>query len=244
MVSFYLDVLAKQVSLMHYMFLFFEKRCLGMARKLDRQGAIYKNRYTFISLMVILAMYFIATSYYDPNSVVRKGSAVVTGQGAPKIGGEFSVLNHNGEPVTANILKGKYSLIFFGFTHCPDICPTSMLVLNDVYDSLTEKQQSQVQVILASIDPERDTPAVMKDYVKTFNDNFIGFTGSAQQMKDMAKKYLVYHVKKEPDESGAYSMDHSGFIYFMGPDGRYVKHFSHKDKAEDILKAVQSYVRK
>ncbi|PPR19269.1 MAG: hypothetical protein CFH43_00280, partial [Proteobacteria bacterium] len=69
-----------------------------MARKLDRKGAIYKNRYTFISLMVILAMYFIATSYYDPNSVVRQGSAVVTGQGAPKIGGEFSVLNHKGEP--------------------------------------------------------------------------------------------------------------------------------------------------
>ena len=215
-----------------------------MARKLDRKGAIYKNRYTFISLMVILAMYFIATSYYDPSSSVRKGAAVVTGQGAPKIGGEFSVLNHKGEPVTENILNDKYSLIFFGFTHCPDICPTSMLVLNDVYDKLSETQQSKLQVILASIDPERDTPAVMKDYVKTFNEKFIGLTGSVDQMKDMAKKYLVYHVKKEPDGNGNYSMDHSGFIYFMGPDGRYVKHFSHKDKAEDILKTVQSYVRK
>lgn len=215
-----------------------------MARKLDRKGAIYKNRYTFVSLMVILAMYFIATSYYDPSSVVRQGSAVVTGQGAPKIGGAFSVLNHNDEPVTENILNDKYSLIFFGFTHCPDICPTSMLVLNDVYDKLSENQQSKLQVILASIDPERDTPEVMKDYVKTFNDAFVGLTGSVDQMKDMAKKYLVYHVKKEPDEKGNYSMDHSGFIYFMGPDGRYVKHFSHKDKAEDILKTVQSYVRK
>jgi protein SCO1/2 len=215
-----------------------------MSRKLNRDGAFYKNRYSFMSLMIILAMYFIASNYYDPEGVVRKGSSVVTGTGAPNIGGDFSVLNHDGEVVTQAILDGKYSLIFFGFTHCPDICPSSMLVLNDVYLGLTEKQRQKVQVVLTSIDPERDTPEIMKDYVKTFHDDFIGLTGAKEQIKDMAKKYLVYHVQTEPDADGNYSVDHSGYIYFMGPDGRYMKHFSHKDKAEDILTVVQSYLRK
>ena len=189
-------------------------------------------------------MYLIASNYYDPQSTVRKGSAVVTGSGAPQIGGDFEVVNHKGEAMTQAMLEGKYSLIFFGFTHCPDICPSSMIILNDVYDGLSEKQQSKVQVILTSIDPERDTPEVLNDYVKAFNEDFIGLTGSPEQIKDMAKKYLVYHVKKQPDEDGNYNMDHSGYIYFMGPDGRYVKHFSHKDTAADILSIVKGYVRK
>lgn len=215
-----------------------------MSRKFNVDGMFYKNRHTFLSLLIILGMYLIASSYYNPESAVRKGSSVVTGTGAPDIGGDFTVVNQNNETVTQSILDGKYSLIFFGFTHCPDVCPSSMMMMNDVYLGLSDKQREKVQVILTSIDPERDTPEIMKDYVKTFHEDFIGLTGTKEQIKTMAKEYLVYHVKTEPDADGNYNIDHSGFIYFMGPDGRYMKHFSHKDKSEDILKTVQSYLRK
>lgn len=213
-----------------------------MAKKFKKDSMFFKNRHTILSLLVILGMYFIATSFYDPESVVRKGSAVVTGTGTPNIGGDFEVVNHKGETVNQTMLDGKYSLIFFGFTHCPDVCPTSLLTLSDVYAGLSDKQKSKVQIVLATVDPERDTVAVMKDYVQTFHSDFIGLTGTPEQMKNMAKKYLVYHVKRPSDDG--YTMDHSGYIYFVGPDGRYVKHFRHEDKAADILKTVQSYVRK
>lgn len=215
-----------------------------MGRRFDRNGMFYKNRFSFVSLLIILGMYFIATSYYDPSSVVRKGSAMVTGEGTPKIGGDFSVIDHNGVVFTQENLKDKYSLVFFGFTHCPDICPTAMTVLSEVYDKLSDKQKSQTQVIMASIDPERDTVAVMKDYMAAFNESFIGLSGTEDQMKDMAKKYLVYHVKRPTDDGSTYTVDHSGYVYLLGPDGRYVKHFSHKSNASEIYEGLTSYLRK
>tara|TARA_R110000868_G_scaffold190862_2_gene434943 strand:- start:9542 stop:10189 length:648 start_codon:yes stop_codon:yes gene_type:complete len=215
-----------------------------MARKLDRDGMFYKNRYTFVSVIVILGMYFIAQSYYDPSSIVRTGAAVVAGEGTPDIGGEFSAVNHKGQPFTEDNLQGKYSLVFFGFTHCPDICPTALSVLSDVYTGLSPKHQSNLQVIMASVDPLRDTVETMGEYVPAFHESFIGLTGTEAQMKEMAKAYLVYFAKHPADKDGNYTVDHSGYIYLIGPDGRYVKHFSHKDTADDIRQSLQSYLTK
>lgn len=215
-----------------------------MARKLKKDGMFYQNRYTFVSIIVILGMYFIAQSYYDPASMVRKGAAVVTGEGVPNIGGEFNVLDHEGKAFTQANLQNKYSLIFFGFTHCPDICPTALTVLTDVYSRLSEVQRTNVQVMMASVDPGRDTVKVMSEYVAAFDESFIGLTGTEAQMKDMAKKYLVYFAKHPADELGNYNVDHSGYIYLIGPDGRYMKHFSHKSSADEIAKSLQSYLIK
>lgn len=215
-----------------------------MARKIKKNGMIYQNRFTFVSVLVILGMYFIAQSFYDPSSMVRKGSAVIMGEGVPNIGGEFSVMNHEGVPFTDENLKNKYSLIFFGFTHCPDICPTALSVLADAYSRLSKAQSENVQVIMASVDPLRDTAKVMSEYVPAFNKKFIGLTGTEAQMKDMAKKYLVYFAKRPVDEYGNYNVDHSGYIYLIGPDGRYMKHFSHKSTADEIVDSLKSYLVK
>ncbi len=147
--------------------------------------------------------------------------------GEALIGGSFTLTDHQGKPFTEAKLKGHYSLIYFGFTHCPDICPTTLLVIKNALDNMG-KDADIVQPILISLDPERDTPESMAQYVSNFHPRLVGLTGTPEQIKRVADAYKVYYSRVEQPESAmGYLVDHSGFVFLMGKNGEYITHFPH-----------------
>jgi protein SCO1/2 len=139
-------------------------------------------------------------------------------QGGP--GGPFTLVNQDGQPVDQSVLKGKWSVVFFGYTFCPDYCPTTLTTLGKAMDALGPKAKD-AQVIFITVDPARDTPAAMKSYIssRVFPRNIMGLTGTPAQIAQAAKAYVVYYQKAGtgPD----YTMDHSTALYLMDPDGRF-----------------------
>ena len=218
-----------------------------------KKSALHKflktNQYTLLSLVVILGMFVVYQLTYEPGiSQTVKGMAggkQTRSTGEARIGGEFEVVDHNGNPVTQEDLKNQFSMIFFGFTFCPDVCPMSLSKAAEVYEGLTEKQRKEVKVYFVTVDPERDTAEIMKEYVGAFHDDFTGLTGTNEQIKNISKKYLVYAVlHKEGPEDKDYVVDHSSYFYIMGPDGKYLTHFRHKDTVEEIAQRLQQYLYK
>ena len=205
-----------------------------MSKKSLRNGWIAKNKFTVLSLFIALVMFGLVKAYHpagvSPQGTIVGGSIAT---GTAQIGGEFEMVDQDGNPFTHLNLQGKYSLMFFGFTFCPDICPTSLLLAKEVRDGLPEEMKERLQVVFVTVDPGRDTPEVLKSYLGNMDNDFIGLTGTAAQVKEMADVYRVYYAKRESGD-GFYLMDHSGFMYLMGPDGQYLQHFSHKTTAEEM----------
>ena len=135
-------------------------------------------------------------------------------------GGPFALVNQDGRPVDQTALNGKWSVVFFGYTFCPDFCPTTLTTLGKAMDQLGP-QAKNVQVVFVTIDPARDTPAAMKSYIssRVFPRNIIGLTGTPAQIARVAKAYGVYYQKE--GSGSTYSMDHSTALYLMDPQGRF-----------------------
>ncbi|HTT78382.1 MAG TPA: SCO family protein [Stellaceae bacterium] len=152
---------------------------------------------------------------------------------ASVVGGPFNLIDQNGKPFTNADLKGKWRLVFFGYTHCPDVCPTMLNNLSLVYDDLDARQKKDVGVVFISVDPARDTPAVMKAYAANFDAPIIGLTGTAAAVKQAAQDYHVYYAKHdEPD--GSYEMDHTALVYVMDPEGHFVTTITPDDTVGEI----------
>jgi cytochrome oxidase Cu insertion factor (SCO1/SenC/PrrC family) len=161
------------------------------------------------------------------------------GSGVALVGGPFNMVNHKGEVVTEKSFLGKPMLLFFGFTFCPDICPTELQVMTAAIAELGDKGKD-IQPILVSIDPARDTPEVLAAYVSNFGDNVMGLTGSEAQVAAMAGEYRVFYAKQEnPKDPANYQMDHSSIIYLMGPDGQFLKHFSYTTDAKALAAGLK-----
>jgi protein SCO1/2 len=161
----------------------------------------------------------------------------VAATNAPDIGGAFELVDHTGRAVTQADFAGDFMLVYFGFTSCPDICPTAMQAVAQALDDLGGKA-ARVRPVLITVDPERDTPAVLADYVANFHPRLVGLTGTPEQVAAAARAYKVYYAKV-PSEEGDYVMDHSAILYLMGPDGRYIRHFTHGDGADEIAAALR-----
>ena len=148
------------------------------------------------------------------------------------IGGPFHLVDQNGRTVTDADLKGKWSLIYFGYTHCPDACPTA---LNDIVIALDEvgPKRDAVRPVFITVDPERDTPQVLKSYATSFDAPILALTGTPQEVAQAAKDYRVYYAK-HPEPDGDYAMDHSSVIYVMDPEGRFTATFTPESSPEDI----------
>jgi protein SCO1/2 len=157
----------------------------------------------------------------------------------PAIGGSFSLVDQNGRTVTSDSLKGKPTLIYFGYTYCPDVCPTSLLLMENAIDQLGPDAAKKVNLVFITIDPERDTPQLLKGYVENFGPTFIGLTGTPQQIADAARVYRVYYQKVPGKDGGPYTMDHSSIVYVLDRNGRFVTHFTHEAKAEAIAAAIK-----
>jgi protein SCO1/2 len=146
------------------------------------------------------------------------------GPAVAAVGGPFHLEDQNGQPVSDADMKGKPFLVFFGFTHCPDICPTTLFEISQVMKALGP-DASRTGALFITVDPERDTPAVLKDYLSNFDPHLRGLTGNRPAIDAAIKAYRVY-AKKIPLENGDYTMDHTAVVYLMDKDGNFVAPFS------------------
>lgn len=164
--------------------------------------------------------------------------------GTVAIGGPFALVDGKGNAFTDADLKGKYSLIFFGFTHCPDICPLTLQVMTDAIEQAGPAGE-RVTPVFVSVDPERDTVEAVGSYVGAFHPRFVGLTGTPEQVEAAAKAYRVFFRKaplkdNEGKETGEYTVEHTGIIFLMDPEGRYLTHFSSGAPAADMT----AYIRR
>ncbi|MCW8970582.1 MAG: SCO family protein, partial [Rhodospirillales bacterium] len=152
----------------------------------------------------------------------------VVNQGTPVIGGPFTLTDHNGNRVSDTDFRGKFMLIFFGYTYCPDVCPTSLSTISDALESLGERANN-IQPIFISVDPLRDTPAHLKEYVGYFDPRIIGLTGTEDEVAAVAKAYRAYYakVREEGADPNDYLIDHTAIVYLVDPKGRFTQHFPH-----------------
>lgn len=162
--------------------------------------------------------------------------------GQAAIGGAFTLVDQDGRTVTEKDFRGKYMLIYFGYTFCPDVCPTSLQAMGQALDLLPPDKAAKVTPVFITVDPERDSPDLLKSYVPNFHPRLIGLTGSTGQIEAASKAFKVYARKAEQKDGAPYLMDHSSILYLMGPDGRFVTHFSHgatpQAIADGLAKAV------
>jgi protein SCO1/2 len=156
------------------------------------------------------------------------------------IGGPFQLTDQAGQSVTEKNLQGKPSLIFFGFTHCPDVCPTSLFEISEVLRAMG-KDADRVNAWFVSVDPERDTAAAMKDYLSSFDPHLKGLTGDPDAVAKVISGFRVY-AKKVPLKDGDYTMDHTALIYLMDRDGKFVAPFNLKRKPDDSAADLKRYL--
>jgi cytochrome oxidase Cu insertion factor (SCO1/SenC/PrrC family) len=154
------------------------------------------------------------------------GKVVSTGSIA--VGGPFTLTGQTGKRVSSSDFRGRNMLIYFGYSMCPDVCPTTLAVMADALDKIGDKAKRIVPIFI-TIDPERDTPKVLDTYMKAFGDQFVGLTGTTAEIAAVEKEYKVYAKKTPLDEkkglAGGYGMDHSSVIYLMGPDGKIISFY-------------------
>jgi protein SCO1/2 len=171
---------------------------------------------------------------------------IVTGRGpAPiampsAVGGPFKLVDQNSNPITDQDLKGHPFLVFFGFTHCPDVCPTTLFEVSEILRALGPDAKD-VRALFVTVDPERDTPKVLKDYLSSFDPRVIGVTGDPAAIAAVERSYRVY-AKKVPLEGGNYTMDHTALVYLMDKDGRFVAPFSMKGTPQEAAADLKRYL--
>lgn len=189
----------------------------------------------------LLAMVWLASQLPQAGVTASSNNSAV---GRAAIGGPFTLVNHKGKTVTQANFKGRYMLVYFGYTFCPDVCPTELQVMSAALEALPPAKAAQITPILVSIDPERDTPAKLAEYVANFHPRLVGLTGTPEQVRAAAKAYKVYFKKaNDPDSSAGYAMDHSSIVYLMGPDGYFLKHFAYGTSSKKMARTLEKLVK-
>jgi protein SCO1/2 len=166
----------------------------------------------------------------------------VQSSGTALVGGPFSLIGADGKTVTDQDFRGRYMLVFFGFTHCPDICPAELQVIAEALDKLGDKAAKVVPIFI-TVDPERDDPKTMGEYVKSFGPNFVGLTGSPEAIAAAAKAYRVAYSKVENKTSPEnYAVDHSALVYLMDENGQYLAHFPYGTGAQEMAEKLDRFL--
>jgi protein SCO1/2 len=159
------------------------------------------------------------------------------------VGGPFTLVAHDGKTVTEQSFAGEFLLVFFGYVFCPDVCPTTLAEVSRTLDLLGD-DAARIQPLFITVDPARDTPQALADYVAHFHPRIVGLTGTPEQIAAVAKAYRVYYAKAPgAAESDSYLMDHSAFVYLIAPDGSYVTAFSYQTPPEEMAEAIRGYLR-
>jgi protein SCO1/2 len=179
-------------------------------------------------------------------AVVALGGAIAWRLAAPQpeppaaVGGPFKLVDQNGRAVDEEVLKGRWSAVFFGFTYCPDVCPTTLAAIGRVLDLLGDSAD-QVAPLFVTVDPERDTPAVLSDYVAAFHPRIVGLTGTPEQVAHAARSFRIFYGKEAVEGApDGHLMSHSGYIYLMNPSGGYEAVFTeNRNTPEDIAAEIR-----
>ncbi|XWS55516.1 hypothetical protein CRYUN_Cryun09bG0006800 [Craigia yunnanensis] len=212
----------------------------GDAGKPIRGGPV-----SWLSLLLLLATGIGIILYYDKQKkqhieeISNASKAVKEGPSAGKaaIGGPFSLINHDGKRVTEKDFFGKWTLVYFGFTHCPDICPDELQKLASAIDKIKEKVGIEIVPVFISVDPERDTVEQVHEYVKEFHPKLIGLTGNSDEIKKVARAYRVYYMKTVEEDSD-YLVDHSIVMYLMDPNMEFIKFFGKNNDVDSLTDGV------
>jgi|TARA_A100001037_G_scaffold134481_1_gene121910 cytochrome oxidase Cu insertion factor (SCO1/SenC/PrrC family) len=157
------------------------------------------------------------------------------------IGGPFELTDHTGARMDDKALRGNYALIYFGYTSCPDVCPTELGGIAAAIDELGENGEL-VNPVMITIDPERDTPEVLAEYVPLFHDRLVGLTGTDAEIKDVAEKYRVFYRRFEDPNSTFYLMDHTSFVYLIDPDGGVASMFRYGTPHGDMADTIRQHM--
>ncbi|XP_069380841.1 protein SCO1 homolog, mitochondrial isoform X2 [Paralichthys olivaceus] len=165
--------------------------------------------------------------------------------GRPALGGPFSLTDHNNKPVKSEDFLGQWVLIYFGFTHCPDICPDELEKMVEVVDEIDKiKSLPNLTPLVITIDPERDTPEAMAAYVKEFSPKLIGLTGTTAEIEQVSRAYRVYYSQGPKDEDNDYIVDHTIIMYLVGPDGEFEEYFGQNKRSAEITSSIAAHMRK
>ena len=192
----------------------------------------------------ILAMGLAAWLWSQPQPAGPFVVSETTTSGTAQVGGPFTLVDQNGQARSEADFRGQLMLIYFGYTYCPDFCPTSLAVMTQALDLLAERDPelaAQVVPVFITVDPERDTVEAMAAYAPHFHERMVALTGTAEQIADAARAYRVYYAKVEDDSATDYLMDHSTFIYLMDRDGAYARHFATNAKPADVAEGIETW---
>jgi protein SCO1/2 len=193
-----------------------------------------------VRIVTVIAAFIAGLAIFSTAIFMFAGRVPVPVPAPSAIGGPFKLVDQNGKAVTQDDLKGKPSLIFFGFTHCPDICPTALFDMSEVYKALG-RDGDRLSAYFVTVDPERDTPEVLKEFLSSFDPRLRGLTGDAAAVGAMEKAYRVYS-KKVPLDGGGYTMDHTALVYLMDKEGRFVAPFNLKRKPAEAATELRRYL--
>ena len=167
---------------------------------------------------------------------------ILLARSSVKLGGPFSLTDQNGVNRTDREYRGKYLLVFFGYTYCPDVCPTTLAVIKSALDMMGSRADRIVPLFI-TVDPKRDTPEKLKTYLSSFGPRFVGLTGDDKAIASVAKEYRVYYQTRPAENGGDYTVDHSGVVYLMDGSGAFIANYSLDNSpdamAQDLLKRLR-----
>jgi protein SCO1/2 len=195
-------------------------------------------------ILAVLAVLVLAGAALGLTRWLAPAPQEASAAGEVAIGGPFTLVDQNGQEVTDEKFRGRLMLVYFGYTFCPDVCPLGLTTIAEALDQLPAEDRDQVAPVFITVDPERDTVAVMKDYVGAFSDQLVGLTGNPAAVQDALRAYRVYARKSDAEAAdGSYLVDHSTFTYLMDREGRYLAHFGHSTTPEEMAKRLEEAVQ-
>jgi protein SCO1 len=202
---------------------------------MDRRTALIP--YAALAALVLAGVLW----HFGDLAAHRNVETVSTGEPV-KLGGPFSLTDQNGVNRTDREYRGKYLLVFFGYTYCPDVCPTTLAVIKSALDMMGSRADRIVPLFI-TVDPKRDTPEKLKTYLSSFGPRFVGLTGDDKAIASVAKEYRVYYQTRPAENGGDYTVDHSGVVYLMDGSGAFIANYSLDNSpdamAQDLLKRLR-----
>ena len=191
----------------------------------------------FVSLIAFIGGLIISQQYFNKRSLPASKQIPIAGK---QFGGEFTLQPDGGKAVSLSDFEGKVVVMYFGFASCPDVCPTSLAIIGSALKSLSEDEVADVQGLFISLDPERDNGEKLKEYAGYFHKNFIGITGTQEQLQKVTRQYGSYYTKVAGSSYTNYLIDHTSITFIIGRDGKFVASKSHGATAEQIAEGIRS----